>query len=426
MTYPPHDADPSLTLPDGLDRRDLHRAVAPLCEGTLDDLDSTAAATVFAHLAWSSIAEPGDAVAGLVDDALGPQLVFDLLRLGRWPNRDEVFARLGADGSDDDGIDAATLDAALARWQPRLDVARILRECENAAELDVRIITPESPLWPMQLEDLGPHRPHALWLRGHAERLGALQRSIALVGSRASTPYGEHVAAECAVAASDAGLAVVSGGAYGIDRVAHLAALASDGTTVAVLAGGVDRLYPTGNRELFTRIIGEGVVCAEVPVGRAPERWRFLQRNRLIAALTQATVVVEAGARSGARSTAHHALQLGRGLGAVPGPITSAASVGCHELIDAGHARVVSRAAGTVDLWREAVGLAGEPELVDLRAEGSPLAVRIHDALGVRAWRSVAELAVRSGCAVAEVRAALAELDLAGRAVESARGWRRA
>lgn len=392
------------------------------------DLDLVRAVRHFAQLAWSSIVEPGDAVAGHLVVRFGPELSL-LLASGIGPR---LRARIGAAAvgsepfGDPNELTRDAVDAALARWEPRLDLERIVREIENAASIGARIVTPDSPAWPSQLDDLGPHRPHALWLRGSRERLGDLAKSVAIIGSRASTPYGELITAECAAAAADAGLAVVSGGAYGIDRVAHASTLASGGSTIAILAGGVDRLYPSGNRELFGRIIERGVVAAEVPVGRAPERWRFLQRNRLIAALSQATLVVEAGARSGARSTAHHALQLGRGLGAVPGPITSAASVGCHELIDAGHARLVSRAEGVVELWRDAVGLEAQPELFDPSPHDSPFAIRVHDALGIRVWRTVAELALRSGCSVAEVRAALAELDLAGVAVESASGWKRA
>ena len=165
----------------------------------------------------------------------------------------------------------------------------------------------------------GRRAPLALWIRGDARHFGRLDRSVALVGARAATGYGEHVAMESAAGLSDRGFVIVSGGAYGIDAAAHRAALASEGVTVAFLAGGVDRLYPAGNSELLRRIASEGVLVAELPPGSAPTRWRFLMRNRLIAAAASATVVVEAGRRSGSLNTAGHAAQMGRPLGAVPG-----------------------------------------------------------------------------------------------------------
>ena len=157
--------------------------------------------------------------------------------------------------------------------------------------------------------------------------------TIALVGARAATGYGEHVAMESSAGLVDRGFAIVSGGAYGIDGMAHRAALASDGTTIAFLAGGVDRFYPLGHESLLSRIAQTGAVVSELPCGAAPTKWRFLQRNRLIAAASEATVVLEAGIRSGSLNTAGHAAALGRPLGAVPGPVTSPASAGCHRLL---------------------------------------------------------------------------------------------
>ena len=420
-----HDLATDMLYPD-----DYYALLVPLLGERVDALTHEQLASSFALVAWSSVTEPGDAIAGELIAEFGPEIIYKLAAGVTSSLRNRlVEAFVGSDhyGDDTPVIDAATIDSALARWQPRLNIDRVITECRNAAELGIQLVTRDTDDWPAHLDDLGPHRPHALWTRGNLEHLESLAQSVAIVGSRASTPYGEHVAAECAAVVSDAGIAVVSGGAYGIDRVAHLSALASEGVTAAVLAGGVDRLYPSGNRELFDRMIERGLVLSELPVGRAPERWRFLQRNRLIAALTQATVVVEAGARSGARSTAHHALQLGRAVGAVPGPITSAASVGCHELIDVGHARILTRPTDVVDLWREGAGVAPlQPTLWEPTHDQSPLVTRVFDALGQRAWRSVPDLAVRSGCSVAEVQRALTELDLSGAAIESAKGWKRA
>ena len=170
-------------------------------------------------------------------------------------------------------------------------------------------------------------------MRGRPDALDWSVPTIALVGARAATGYGEHVAMEASAGLVDRGFAIVSGGAYGIDGMAHRAALASDGTTIAFLAGGVDRFYPLGHESLLTRIAQTGAVVSELPCGAAPTKWRFLQRNRLIAAASQATVVLEAGIRSGSLNTAGHAAALGRPLGAVPGPVTSPASAGCHRLL---------------------------------------------------------------------------------------------
>ena len=140
------------------------------------------------------------------------------------------------------------------------------------------------------------------------------------------------------------GHTIVSGAAYGIDGMAHRAALASAGRTVAYLAGGVDRFYPSGHDALLTRIVETGAVVSELPCGSAPTKWRFLMRNRLIAASTKATLVVEAGWRSGSLNVAGYATSLNRPVGAVPGPVTTAASAGCHRLMREFGATVITSA----------------------------------------------------------------------------------
>ena len=205
------------------------------------------------------------------------------------------------------------------------------------------------------LGDLGDHAPLALWLRGDAAALSGA--GVAIVGARASSSYGEHVATELASELAGEGWTIVSGGAYGIDGTAHRAALRAGGITVAVLAGGIDRAYPAGHAQLFDRIAASGALVSEVACGGAPTRWRFLERNRIIGALADATVVVEAGWRSGSLNTAGHAAALGRPLGAVPGPVTSAASAGCHRLLREYDARCVTSAADV----RELLGGAAAP-----------------------------------------------------------------
>ena len=196
-----------------------------------------------------------------------------------------------------------------------------------------RLVCPGDPDWPVQLEDLGAARPYALWVRGTAVLRSCGPRAVAIVGSRAATAYGAHVATEIAASLSGQGWIVVSGAAYGIDAAAHHGALVAGGMTVAVLACGVDYTYPRGHRALLAAIAANGTVVSEYPPGRLPEKRRFLACNRIITALTTGTVVVEAGLRSGALNTARHARELGRPVMAIPGPVTSSQSAGCHQLI---------------------------------------------------------------------------------------------
>lgn len=257
------------------------------------------------------------------------------------------------------------------------------------------------------------HAPLVLWTVGPASMVDVAERSAALVGTRAASAYGEYVAGDLAVGLVERDVAVVSGGAYGIDGAAHRATLAADGVTVAVLACGVDVPYPSGHSALFHRISRSGLLVSEYPPGMRPTRRQFLSRNRLVAALGRATVVVEAGVRSGAANTAAWANALGRMVGAVPGPITSASSVGCHALI-AGGDKVITRAADIVEL----IGRMGEfTELERPVSEldaltGTELAV--YEALPRRGGRTVDEIAVTAGLPVTDVLGPLTMLDVRG------------
>ncbi len=243
---------------------------------------------------------------------------------------------------------------------------------------------------------------------------------VAIVGARAATGYGEHIAGEFAAELAGRKIAVVSGAAYGIDGAAHRAALAAGGLTVALVAGGVDRPYPAGHTELLRRIAATGLVVSEAPCGAAPTKWRFLARNRLIAALGGATVVVEAGWRSGSLNTAAHAAGLGRPLGAVPGPVTNGSSAGCHRILREMDARCVTTSAEVCEL----LGLdVGEPTTPGERTDDT---TRVVDALSSRAWRTVDDLARRSGMAPVDVSARLGLLALEGRAEAEGGTWRRA
>lgn len=291
--------------------------------------------------------------------------------------------------------------------------------------LGLRVLTPGDEEWPGVLDEL-PWPPWCLWVRGPVRLDEVPERSVAVVGARASTAYGEHQAARLCMDLSERGFAIVSGAAYGIDAAAHRAALAAGGTTLAVLAGGVDVPYPRTNADLIARIGQVGALVSETPPGGAPARMRFLARNRIIAALATGTLVVEAGLRSGARSTAKNARDLGRHLMAVPGPVESGMSAGCHAEIRMG-ATLVTDAAEVIEL----VGRIGL-DLAPVKQGG----VREEDGLddGLRRiWQwlrprrssSVDEVMVRSGLTMAEVLAGLGDLEELGLAEHLLDGWRR-
>jgi DNA processing protein len=310
------------------------------------------------------------------------------------------------------------------RTAARRDIDCAAEDLELLSRRGGRLVTPDDDEWPglvfvsftgapVRAKPQG-QAPLALWVVGPLRLDDVAERAVAIVGTRASTAYGEHVAADFSAGLAEHDVAIVSGGAYGIDGAAHRAALAVDGVTVAVLAGGVDVLYPAGHSALLHRICANGLLVSEYPPGVRPARHRFLTRNRLVAALSGATVVVEAGIRSGAASTAAWARALGRVVCAVPGPITSSASIGCHVLLQAG-AELVTRA----DEVREIVGRAGEladeqPHPADPLDALTDTERQVYEALPGRGTRTPDEIAVASGLPATEVLGPLAMLEIAG------------
>lgn len=381
------------------------------------ELDREGIRQKFARATWTGIAEPGDRAAVLVVEALGAAEALDAV-VERWPASRWVAAlrQTGVDDTPD-----AEIVQAIERWQPRLKAELALLALRQAARYGARLLTPDLAEWPDGLADLGLHAPIALWMRGTDAALASLGHSVALVGARAATGYGEHVTMEASAGLVDRGYAIVSGAAYGIDGMAHRAALASRGKTVAFLAGGVDRFYPSGHDALLTRIVAEGAIISELPCGQPPTKWRFLQRNRLIAAASQATVVIEAGWRSGSLNTAGHAASLGRPLGAVPGPVTSATSAGCHRLIRDYDATLVTNP----DEMAELVGgPADEAKSASTPSLADPAEVtRLLDALSVTSARVATDIAARAGLSIATVQSLLGRLELEGRVTERERGW---
>ncbi|WP_024356415.1 DNA-processing protein DprA [Leucobacter chironomi] len=363
-------------------------------------------AALFARVVWARLVEPGDAIAGGLVSALGPVRALGLLLGGVEAGRarEEALADGGVE------LDSAAMSKAFARWRLRLDRAASLGDLERGIDAGMRLVAPGSAYWPSALDDLGEHTPLLLWARGELAALSAF--SVAVVGARACTGYGAGVTAELTEALCAAGAAIVSGAAYGIDAVAHRTALALDSPTVAVLAGGADRVYPSSHGPLLARIAETGAVCSEMVPGAAPTRWRFLQRNRTIAALARATLVTEAGVRSGSLNTAGHAAALGRPLGAVPGPITSSASAGCHRLIRDYDATLVTSGTELLEL------LGVSPNMLDLPETDErelSLHVRVIDALPLRGSRSLEELATVAGIDPHRIQGVLAELELLGR-----------
>lgn len=220
---------------------------------------------------------------------------------------------------------------------------------ELAARIDqvqqsgVRALIPGDRDWPTALDDLGEVAPYVLWTRGASSLLSRpMSDLVTITGARACTSYGEYVARELASSVAAEERVVVAGGAYGIEGASHQAALAAGGDTIAILANGVDRSYPVGHRDLLDRVADVGLLVSEVPAGAVPTRHRFIARARLMATLASASVIVEAGARSGSLLVAQRAAELGRPVGAVPGPVTSATSIGPHRLLRDGVASLVA------------------------------------------------------------------------------------
>jgi DNA processing protein len=369
-----------------------------------------------ARLALARVAEPGSrAVHAALGSATATE-VWDAVRAG---------APLGQLG----GRALEGLAGRVAGYAPERDLERL-------AALGGRVVCPGDGEWPDELvwasdalggdvREMAP--PWVLLVRGDRDLRAATARSVAVVGARAATAYGVHVAGEMAFALAQAGVTVVSGGAYGIDGAAHRGALAAGcAPTIAVIACGHDVVYPRGHDRLFAQIAEDGLVVSEVPPGCTATRVRFLVRNRLVAALAQGTVVVEAALRSGSLSTAGRALELARRVMAVPGPVTSAQSAGCHQLLRDQKATLVTDAAEVLEL----VGAMGEGLLAPKRGAVHPrdgldeTVRRVLDAVPVRTAVGVARIARTAGVSPLVVQQVLPSLLVTGLVEQRDGGWR--
>ena len=332
-------------------------------------------------------------------------------------------------------------DKALAtrrlRWNRRME-RTLNAEAHMAVTCGAWLVTPADPLWPPQLNDLGPARPYGLWCRGDSRHLldVASAPSVALVGSRDPSIYGTEATTHLAAELARRGYTVISGGAMGIDIAAHRAALtqqSSDLPTIAFMAGGLDRLYPAQNSDALNMIVDRGLIMSEVSVGNTPTRWRFLERNRLIAALARHTIVVEARWRSGALNTARHAMEIGRTLWAVPGQINSPNSVGTNRLLRDGLAQTLTEAADILEYdaaagfelgteheseWDQVASSSALDELTERQG-------RVWDDLSPRSYRGVDEIAAALGLSARDVMADLFHLGRCGLAESSGTSWRK-
>jgi len=377
----------------------------------------------FARIALSFLAEPGDLTLGALLRACGPAAAFAAICDGRPPESVVAPARSGIPGLSS-GIPG--LNRAIGRWAARLGAVPTDSGLAAWERAGIRILCPGDPEWPTQLDVLGDACPLVLWLRGSSDLRFACLRSVSIVGARAATAYGSHVCTEMAAALAERGWAIVSGGAFGIDSAAHRGALAADGVTVAVLASGLSYGYPKGHFELFEAIAAQGVLLSEMPPDRRPTRPGFLVRNRIIAALSRGTVVIEAALRSGTFSTAARARDLCRPLMAVPGPVTSVLSAGCHEMIREWGAVLVTGARDVL----ENVSPAGE-ELGGARRgpavprdDLDPVTRAVLEAVPSRGGNGPASIAVSAGVDLDTAIRCLGSLAAAGFIERSDKGWR--
>ncbi|WP_198037208.1 DNA-processing protein DprA [Nocardia sp. BMG51109] len=326
-------------------------------------------------------------------------------------------------------------ESLLGPTEKRRGIDRAERDLEVIGRLGGRVVTPDDPEWPAwrmlglsQLEparDAGAAVPLVLWVRGPLSLLESSEQALAVVGARCASGYGEHATAEIAGDLAARGWTIVSGAAFGIDGTAHRAALAAGGVTIAVLACGVDRPYPAQHERLLAEIAESGLVVSEYPPGTTARKHHFLARNRIIAALSEGVLVVEAGLRSGARNTVKWARRLGRPALAVPGPITSAASVGCHRMIREGEALLVSRAEEVVDeVGPLRLSLPGGTRPDPGAALQGDLAA-VYAVLPAVGSRHPIDLARQAGLSLPAVRAALPALELAGLVGTDESGWYR-
>ncbi len=364
-----------------------------------------------ARAALSRLWEPGDLRLSRLVARHGASTVYELLREER-------------------DVGGALTDVAA-----RLRGVDPQHELEAAEAHGIRFVCPGDQEWPGSLDDLDRAEPLqgrggtpvGLWVKGFRRLDEASASAAAVVGSRSATTYGAAVASDVSAHLADHGTTVVSGAAFGIDQAAHRGALAAKGVTVAVLACGVDRAYPSAHRALLDYIADTGLVVSEAPPGCAPTRVRFLARNRLIAALGRGTVVVEAAVRSGALNTASWTSRLNRVLMGVPGPVTSAPSEGVHDLIRSRGAALVTCGDDVLELVSPSGSFVSElpraPAIPEDSLDDSER--QVLDGVPVVRPAMPDSIARVAGVSEAKARAAMGRLRDLGLVEETTEGWRR-
>jgi DNA processing protein len=363
---------------------------------------------------WSILCEPGDGMAGLLRNQLGTTRALALVSSS--VNSSEIIKQLPLDDFRSPKFEN-TLTDCLEIWRRRLKVAKPELALDQINAMGGTLVIQGTEFWPTELEDLGNSTPSGLWVLGAPECLKH-ERKLSVIGSRLASDYGLKLTQDLVRFSVSNDWLIVSGGAVGIDAKASKIAMDEGHRTIAVLAGGLDKWYPAANSELFQRTIATGCLVSEMPPGYPPSRWRFLQRNRLIAALSKATLVVEAGFRSGSINTAGHANELGRPVGAVPGPVDSARSAGCHRLIREGRAELIS----TPEHLLELMGASITPNVpMDSLTTHHKRAM---DSLSF-SIQETEQVALKSGLTLRESEIALARLKSIDLVVEVNGGWRK-
>jgi DNA processing protein len=353
--------------------------------------------------AISVATEPGDRMAGALSKALGRTGLLELLIDGFEPAK--VLERVHQANavehlSEMFGDLPGTIADSRQRWLPRFSKQVVVSVLQRSKQLGYSLLLEGDGDWPLGLDDLREGAPAIIFAQGNQKLLGRVAEGVSIVGSRACTEYGAKITSKLVAELAFHKRYTVSGGAIGVDSHVHNQSLRNSLPTIAVMAGGLDRKYPSSNSMLFQDIVRNGVMISELSPGVAPTRWRFLQRNRLIAALTPTTVVIEAGIRSGSIRTANNAIELNRELFAVPGPLTSLASAGTNTLIAEGKARAL------VDT-KLITAEVSEPARFQ---DGSALLVRAQDALRELRRATGEQIATLAGLTQMELTLSLQEL----------------
>lgn len=365
---------------------------------------------------WCCVIEPEDPLCRTIRRELGEE------EARQWACAPKPLAL-----SPKTGVPSQSWEAAWKRWHARAREAHVDKQWEIAEKIGAHFLIDSDPSWPQAFDVLGEQAPIGLWVKGTLSS----QRAVSIVGARTCTPQGVRQAHEISGFLSERGWTIVSGGAFGIDIAAHRGALAAQGHTVAVMAGGVDHRYPLAHAADFHDIVEHsGALVSEVALTWRPAKWRFLGRNRLIAAWGSAVIVVEAGARSGAMATARRAMDIGRDIGAMPGSLTSATHIGCHELIRNG-ATLVRDGQDVREMLEpftvvEQRTLFGSPVEKDAGVDGlEPRLKRVWEALPLRTRARLDRICRAAGMDEQSVLEALAELELRAMVESGPTGFKR-